>query len=144
MNMIELKYFSSNFYKVQMTEQPLTFTRKLMLANTLPMKAGWADKSGDLWCAMYERAGVLTFRAGAWTCPMDGDSVCTLVDGPDGAAVFTVSANGQTLFEHRYKFAQWKKLAVPGYAQGDRLTDDFFAWVCDIWKAKAGTHAGQA
>jgi hypothetical protein len=135
-NMIELKYFSSNFYKVQMTEQPLTFTRKLMLRTTLSMKSGWADKSGDLWCAMYEKAGVLTFRAGAWTCAMDGDSVCALVDGAGGAALFTVSQHGKVVFEHRYKFAKWKKLATPGYAASDRFTDDFFAWVCDIWKTK--------
>ena len=135
--MIELKYFSSNFYKVQMTEQPLSFTRKLMLSNQLPMTSGWADKSGDQWFAMYERDGVLTFRAGAWACPIDADSTSTVVDGKDGAAVFTVSANGQTLFEHRYTFGKWKKLAQPGYAEGDRLTYDFFAWVNDIWQSKS-------
>jgi len=136
MNMIELKYFPSNFYKVQMTEQPLAFTRKLMLSSNLPMKSGWADKSGDTWFAMYERDGVLTFRAGEWTCAIDGDSACSLVDGLDGAAVFAVSARGKPVFEHRYTFAKWKKLGQPGYAESDRLTDDFFAWVCDIWKSR--------
>jgi hypothetical protein len=134
--MTELKYFSSNFYKVQMTEAPLTFTRKFMLGATLPMKSGWAEKSGDTWFAMYEQAGVLTFRAGEWTCPMDGDHVCSLVDGADGVAMFLVSVQGKTVFEHRYTFAKWKKLGTPGYAESDRLTDDFFAWVCDIWQSK--------
>ena len=101
------------------------------------MTSGWADKSGDQWFAMYEKDGMLTFRAGAWTCPIDGDSTCTVVDGKDGAAVFTVSANGRTLFEHRYTFGKWKKLTQPGYAEGDRLTDDFFAWVSDIWQSKS-------
>jgi hypothetical protein len=134
--MIELKYFSSNFYKVQMTEQPLGFTRKFMLGATLPMKSGWADKSGDTWFAMYEKEGVLTFRAGAWTCAMNGEHVCNLVDGADGAAVFSVSFQGKTVFEHRYTFAKWKKLGTAGYAEADRLSDDFFAWVCDIWQSK--------
>lgn len=134
--MIELKYFPSTFYKVQMTEQPLAFTRKFMLGNNLPMKSGWADKSGDTWFALYEKDGVLTFRAGAWTCPVHGDFTCTLRDGIDGAAVFSVHAGGNIVFEHRYTFSKWKKLARPGYAESDRLTDDFFAWVCDIWKYK--------
>ena len=120
-----------------MTEQPLAFVRKFMFNTNLPMTSGWAEKSGETWCAMYEKEGVLTFRADAWTCPMDGESVCSLVDGPAGAAVFSVSQQGKIVFEHRYTFAKWKKLAEPGYAQGDRLTDDFFAWVCDIWKSKA-------
>lgn len=136
-DMIELKYFPSNFYKVQMTEQPLSFTRKFAFDTKLPMKSGWADKSGDAWFAMYEKDAVLTFRAGEWTCPIDAASTCSVVDGTDGAATFAVSANGQTLFEHRYTFKQWKKLAGPGYAESDRLTDDFFAWVCDIWKSQA-------
>jgi len=134
--MIELKYFPSNFYKVQMTAQPLAFKRKFLLSSNLPMKAGWADKSGDTWFAMYEQDGVLTFRAGAWTVPMDGDNVCSLVDGPAGAAVFSVSAQGKTVFEHRYTFAKWKKLGLPGYAQDGRLADDFLAWVADIWQSK--------
>jgi hypothetical protein len=134
--MIELKYFPSNFFKVQMTEEPLAFRRLLLLSSNLPMKAGWADKSGDTWFAMYERDGVLTFRAGAWTCPIDANAVCSLVDGPAGAAVFSVSVPGQPVFEHRYTFAKWKKLAQPGYAQDGRLADDFFAWVADIWNAK--------
>ena len=134
--MIELKYFPSNFYKVQMTEQPLAFTRKFVFNTNLPMKSGWADKSGDTWFAMYEKDGVLTFRAGEWTCPIDGDSVCRVVDGANGATVFSVSAQGKTIFEHRYTFAKWKKLGQPGYAQSDRLTDDFFAWVGDIWRSK--------
>ena len=135
--MIELKYFPSTFYKVQMTEQPLSFTRKFVFNTNLPMTSGWADQSGTIWCAMYEQDGVLTFRAGEWTCPIDGDSVCTLVDGADGAAVFAVSTHGKVLFEHRYTFTKWKKLAQPGYAGSDRLTDDFFAWICDIWTSKA-------
>ena len=134
--MIELKYFPSNFYKVQMTEQPLSFTRKFVFNTNLPMKSGWADRSGDQWFAMYEKDGVLTFRAGAWTCAIDGESACSVTDAGQGAATFRVSANGHTLFEHRYTFAKWKKLAEPGYADSDRLTDDFFAWVCDIWKSK--------
>lgn len=133
-NMIELKYFPSNFYEVQMTEAPLAFTRKFVFNSKLPMKSGWADKSGDKWFAMYEKEGVLTFRADGWTCAMDSDATCTLVDGKDGAAVFAISVDGTTVFEHRYIFAKWKKLAEPGYT--DRLTDDFFAWVCDIWKSK--------
>ena len=134
--MIELKYFSSNFYKVHMTEQPLSFNRKLMLSSTLPMKSGWADKSGETWFAMYEKEGVLTFRAGEWTCAMDGEHVCALVDGSDGAAVFSVDVHGKTVFEHRYTFAKWKKLGTAGYAESDRLADDFFAWICDIWQSK--------
>ena len=134
--MIELKYFPSNFYKVQMTAQPLAFKRKFLLSSNLPMKAGWADKSGDTWFAMYEQDGVLTFRAGAWTVPMDGGSACTLVDGPAGATVFSVSTQGKTVFEHRYTFAKWKKLGQQGYAEDGRLTDDFFAWVADIWQSK--------
>lgn len=134
--MIELKYFPSNFYKVQLTEQPLSFTRQFVFNTNLPMKSGWADKSGDAWFAMYEKDGVLTFRAGAWTCPIDGASTCSVVDGAHGAAVFAVSANGQQLFAHRYTFSKWKKLAEPGYAGGARLTDDFFAWVCDIWASR--------
>lgn len=130
--MIELKYFPSNFYKVQMTEQPLSFTRRFVFNTNLPMKSGWADKSGATWMAMYEKDGVLTFRANGWTCPIDGDSTCTLVDGADGATVFCVRARGASLFEHRYVFSKWKKLADPAYAVGDRLTDDFLAWVCDI------------
>jgi hypothetical protein len=135
--MIELKYFPSNFYKVQMTEQPLSFIRKFVFNTNLPMKSGWADQSGNTWCAMYEKDGVLTFRAGEWTCPIDGATVCTLVDGLNGAAVFAVSENGKPLFEHRYTFKKWSRLAEPGYAQTDRLTDDFFAWICDIWQSKA-------
>lgn len=135
--MIELKYFPSNFYKVQMTEQPLSFTRKFVFNTNLPMKSGWADKSGDTWCAMYEKDGVLTFRANEWTCAMNGETSCSVVDGAAGAAVFAVSAQGKVLFEHRYTFGKWKKLADAGYAQSDRLTDDFFAWVCDIWKSRA-------
>lgn len=134
--MIELKYFPSTFYKVQMTEQPLAFTRKFMLNVNLPMKSGWAYKSGDVWCAMYEKDGVLTFRAGEWTCPMQGEFTCTLRDGAAGAVVFTVLSDAKTVFEHHYTFTKWKKLDQPGYAESDRLTDDFFAWVCDIWKSK--------
>jgi hypothetical protein len=136
MNMIELKYFPSTFYKVQMTEHPLAFTRKFMFNINLPMKSGWADKSGDEWFAIYERDGVLTFRAGEWTCPMQGEFTCALADGAEGAAVFTVHDGGKTVFAHRYTFGKWKKLGQAGYAESDRLTDDFFAWVSDIWKCK--------
>ena len=134
--MIELKYFPSTFYKVQMTVQPLAFARKFMFNNNLPMKSGWADKSGDTWFAIYEHDGVLTFRAGAWTCPMNGEFTCKLRDGAAGAAVFSVHKDNMPIFEHHYTFAKWKKLDKPGYAESDRLTDDFFAWVCDIWKSK--------
>ena len=135
--MIELKYFPSNFFKVQMTTQPLAFRRLLLLSSHLPMKSGWADKSGDTWFAIYEQDGVLTFRAGEWTAPIDAGSTCSVVDGVAGAAVFSISTQGKPVFEHRYTFAKWKKIAQPGYAQDGRLADDFFAWVADIWNAKA-------
>jgi hypothetical protein len=137
--MIELKYFPSTFYKVQMTEEPLAFVRKFMFNTHLPMKSGWADKSGDDWFAIYEKEGVLTFRAGAWTCPMHGEFTCKLRDGAAGATIFTVQKDGEVVLEHRYTFEKWKKLGQPGYDDGDRLTDDFFAWVCDIWKCKLAT-----
>lgn len=126
--MIELKYFSSTFYKVTLQEQPPVFRRSFVFNSGLPMQAGWAQRSNDKWFALYEKDGVLTFRCDAWTCPVDAATVCRLDDEADGSAVFSLHAGGALLFEHRYSPARRSK---------DRLADDFFAWLHDIWSAKA-------